>query len=234
MTGLSEFVRKGVRLIVTESDEGPVELPPSGPKVETPREIPAEDLAVPEAPAVESALPSDVADFAAVYAEAGVSEAPHGYGVNKVAEMLANPRLASLGREVKAAAVLAALEAAGVTLAEVIQDAVRRDRAIDAFESAKRQELDRLEADNQARLADIDAEIRSFLRDRNAQIEELKAATKAAQEAFASLLDRKHAEEERLRDIVCHFVAPSDNPITAPSTAPPAPETSEQAESDQP
>jgi len=41
--------------------------------------------------------------------------------------MLGSKRLASMGREVKAAAVLAALEAASVPIRDVIKDAVLRD-----------------------------------------------------------------------------------------------------------
>ncbi len=60
--------------------------------------------------------------------------------------MLESKRLATLGREVKATAVLAALEAAGVPLRDVIQDAVRRDKALDAFEAAKGREIQELHA----------------------------------------------------------------------------------------
>jgi len=221
MGALGNFVRKGVRLVVTDSEE-PEALPLS-----TPREIPMEALAAapPPAPAA-SDLPA-ASDFAAVYSEAGIELPAHGYGIDKVSEMLENKRLATLGREVRATAVLTALEAAGVTLAEVIQDAVRRDHALDAFEAAKGQELDELKKGNQERVAAIQQQIDVFLREKNAEIETLKKGTDAAVEAYAQLQARKHREEERLRDVVSHFVEPAENPITTGVSTPAAPAAAE-------
>jgi hypothetical protein len=208
MGALGNIVKKGVRLIVTDSEEGQ-------PPVTTPKEIPAEAMAVPEAPvAPASDLPA-VAGFADVYREAGVELPAHGYGIDKVAEMLENKRLATLAREVRATAVLTALEAAGVALPDVIQDAVRRDQALDAFEAAKRRELDELKKNNQAQVAAVQQAIESFLREKNAEIE-----------GFAQLEARKRREEERLRDVVCHFVEAAENPITTGAASPaPAPPT---------
>jgi len=216
MGTLGDFVKKGVRLVVTDS-----EAPEAAP-LATPKEIPPEALgaAPPPAPAP-SALPA-VSDFAAVYGEAGIELPAHGYGVDKVAEMLENKRLATLGREVRATAVLTALEAAGVTLAEVIQDAVRRDHALDAFEASKAQELEELKTGNQARVAAVQQQIDTFLREKNTEIETLKKGSESAIEAFAQLQARKRREEERLRDVVSHFVEPAENPITTgPATATP-------------
>jgi intracellular sulfur oxidation DsrE/DsrF family protein len=221
MGALGDFVKKGVRLVVTDSEE------PAAAPISTPTDIPAEALAVEEAP---TAPPSDLpaaTDLSAVYAEAGVEVPAHGYGIDKAAEMLANKRLATLAREVRATAVLTALEAAGVALVDVIQDAVRRDRALDAFEAAKRRELEDLKSGNQARVLALQKAIETFLREKNAEIEALKKGSDSASEAFAQLEARKRREEERLRDIVCHFVESAENPITTGSAAAPAPSSVE-------
>jgi len=221
MGALGDFVKKGVRLVVTDS-EAPEDAP-----IATPKEIPAEALgAVPPPAPVASDLPA-ASDFSAVYSEAGIELPAHGYGIDKVAEMLENKRLATLGREVRATAVLTALEAAGVTLADVIQDAVRRDHALDAFEAAKQKELDELKTGNQRRVAAIQQEIDTFLREKNAEIEALKKGSDSSIEAFAQLQARKRREEERLRDVVSHFVEPAENPITTASSAVPAPPSTE-------
>lgn len=209
MSRLKDLVSKGVRLIVV--DDQP---PPDAPPRET--EIPAEAFEEPLAAAVtHSAVPADVEDFSAVYQEAGVDVPAHGYGVDKVAEMLQSKRLATLGREVKATAVMAALEAAGAPIREVIQDGVRRDAALDAFEAAKEAELRDLQKQSQARVQAIKDEIEAFLRARNAEIEELKNAADAAEKAFASLQARKRKEEERIHEVVAHFIEGAENPITA-------------------
>jgi hypothetical protein len=189
----------------------------------TPRELPAEVLDAEPPQSVErSQLAADVADFAAVYAEAAIELPLHGYGIDKVGEMLENKRLAAMAREVKASAVLAALEAAGVELKDVIQDAVRRDKALDAFLAGKSAEVQELRGQSEARIEAIREEIAGFLKAKNAEIEALKSGAEASARALRSLEEKKHKEEERLFTIVGHFVAGAENPVTRSSA--PAPE----------
>ena len=215
MSKLKDLVGKGVRLIVTD-------VPGSSPK--TPPELPPEELQDPEPPppARPSTVPANVESFAAVYEEAGIALAPHGYGVDKVAEMLGSKHLATMAKEVKAASVLAALEAAQVPLKDVIQDAVRRDQALDSFEAAKGREVEETRAQGEARIGAIEEEIQSFLKAKNAELDGLKKASEAAREAFAKLQGRKRREEERLFDVIAHFVSAAENPITTSSGQKPA------------
>jgi hypothetical protein len=218
MSKLKDLVSKGVRLIVVDSDARPPEATAAE------REVPPEAFAEGEPAAVpKSAVAADVTDFGAVYQEAGIELPLHGYGVDKVAEMLASKRLATMAREVKASAVLAAIEAAGVDVKDVLQDAVRRDKALDAFEEAKGREGRELRAGAEARIQEIKDEIDSFLKAKNTEIEELKKAAEAAQRALLELQTRKQREEERLFDVVSHFLEGGDNPITrsAPQPGPP-------------
>lgn len=215
MSKLSELVSKGVRLIVTEGDPSANTAP-----VEREREIAADVLDVePPRPVERSSVNADVEEFGAVYAEAGVEAPLHGYGVDKAGEMLENKRLATLSREVKATAVLAALEAAGAPIRDVIQDAVRRDKALDAFEAGKTAETQELRAKTEARVQTIRQEIDAFLRTKNAEIESLKAAADAAAQALLRLQERKRREEERLHAIVAHFIEGGENPITTSGSA---------------
>jgi hypothetical protein len=220
MSKLKDLVSRGVRLIVTDvpsaGEGGDAEPSPAGHE----REIPAEAFEGAEPRQVaRSEVPADVTDFAAVYAEAGIVLPGHGYGIDKAAEMLDSKRLASLGREVKAAAVLAAIEAAGVPLRDVIQDAVKRDKALDAFEAAKGREVQDLSERTRARAEEIKAEIDAFLKERNTELEQLKAAGEAAQRAFLELQTRKRREEERLFALVGHFLEGGDNPVSTGTAA---------------
>ncbi len=61
-----------------------------------------------------SKLPADIMDFGEVYREARIEPPFHGYGIDKIESMLNHPRLVAIRPEQRAAAVLAALEAAGV------------------------------------------------------------------------------------------------------------------------
>jgi hypothetical protein len=206
-----------VRLIVTDTAEAPAEG-----AAPAERDIPPEAFAAEPRPVEVSAVPATVDDFEAVYAEAGIEVPPHGYGVEKVAEMLSSKRLAPLAREVKAAAVMAALEAAAVPLREVLQDAVLRDKALDAFEAAKGRELNELRARNQTRVESLKAEMEGLLRKINVEIEKLKRESEEAADAFRRLQERKRQEEGRMHDVVSHFIEGGDNPVSVAS-APAAP-----------
>lgn len=239
MSRLKDLVSQGVRLIVTEGEgQIPPELleepeaserpaaKPTPTRVTRPvreRDIPAEVFdGPPPKKLAGSAVPASVADFTAVYGEAGIELPAHGYGVDKVAEMLESKRLASLNREVKAAAVMAALEAAGVAVRDVIQDAVLRDKALDAFEAAKEREAREARQKNEARIQSLQQELDALLQKINAEIEGLKKASDDAEKAFAALRERKLKEEERLHAVVAHFIEGADNPVTksSPKTGP--------------
>ena len=177
-------------------------------------------------PPARSDVAMEVEDFGAVYEEAGVVLPDHGYGVDKVAEMLQGKRLSQLAREVRATAVLAALEAAQVDVADVISDAVRRDKALDTFEAAKERELHELRATNEGRVRQLRQEMEALLTKINAEIERLKEAAERAEKVFSALQVRKRREEERLHDVVSNFVEAPENPITAGSlkgSTPPKP-----------
>jgi hypothetical protein len=244
MSMLKNFVNKGVRLIVADDSDAsqpipapetharpqpsspPPPLPPRGGKPAKEREIPPEALQpAPQKPVAHSEVPADVADFGAVYEAAGIELPLHGYGIDKVADMLQSKRLASLGREVKATAVMAALEAAEVSIRDVIQDAVARDHALDAFEAAKERQVADLRGKTEARIVAIREEIDAFLKAKNTEIEDLKRGSDKAQAALIQLQAKKRQAEERLYDLVSHFVEGTDNPITTaaapgPVTAP--------------
>ena len=221
MSSLKDLVSRGVRLIVSETPDSSAEATPTQSARE--REIPAAEFeAEPPQQIAQSQVPADVDDFGAVYQEAGIELPLHGYGIDKVAEMLESKRLSPLGREVKAAAVMAALEAAQVPVREVIQDAVLRDKALDAFEAAKEREVGELRQASEARLGALKAEMDAYLRAKNAEIEQLKQAGEQAAAAFVKLQERKRREEQRLHDVVAHFIEGADNPVTtAARKAPP-------------
>jgi hypothetical protein len=233
MSKLSELVNKGVRLIVVDPNtpeaelepeprpEARVRVPPPPPiPYATPvgrargRQVSSDVTQVaPPNRVARSEVASDVQDFTAVYKEAGITLPPHGYGVDRVSEMLQGKRLASLAREVRATAVLAALEAARVDVQDVIEDGVRRDKALDAFEAAKERELVERKAANETRMQSLRKDTDELLRKINTEIESLKQQSQEAETAFQQLQIRKRQEEARLHDVVAHFVEGA-NPIT--------------------
>jgi hypothetical protein len=227
MSKLKDLVSRGVRLIVADVPEAGAAAADEAAVAQRETEIPAEAFESAEPRRVtRSEVPADVADFGAVFAEAGIELPPHGYGIDKVAEMLESKRLATLGREVKATAVMAALEAAGVPLRDVIQDAVKRDKALDAFEAAKGREIQELHARTETRIEEIKAEIDAFLKERNGELEQRKSEEEAQNRSFLELQTRKRREEDRLASLVAYFLEGGPSPITTSSASSPAPSSS--------
>jgi hypothetical protein len=73
-----------------------------------------------------------------IYRAAGITSPRRGYSITKVVEMLRSEHLRGASRELRRAAVLMALDAAGVSVDEVLQDAKARQEAVDAYATEQR------------------------------------------------------------------------------------------------
>jgi Asp-tRNA(Asn)/Glu-tRNA(Gln) amidotransferase A subunit family amidase len=174
----------------------------------------AADLA-PDAPPAAPPPPdaSPAADLSIVYDSARIAPPAHGYTVLKVAEMLQSEHIRSLPAEVRRKSVLVALDAAGVKVEEIVEDAVRRDRALDTFERVLQQRADQLAATTAADNERIEAEIAARVAELRARIDENTRKVAAEQAELRAWRARKQAEESLIAEAVGHFV--SENPITA-------------------
>jgi hypothetical protein len=170
---------------------------------------------------------ASVPDLATVYKEAGIESPLHGYGVDKLTEMLSSSHLASATREVRATAAQVALEAARVPLRDIIDDALLRSKALAAFEADKAFDLQALQMRTERRAQVLRDQVESFRRQKNAEMDELKRTIDVADQALAQLRARKRREEERLHRIISHFVEPrpavsAAPPVAARPAAPPS------------
>lgn len=84
--------------------------------------------------------------FEEIYRSAGIKGPRQGYSIGKVIEMLHSEHIRGLPAEMKRASLLMALEAAGVQVDEVLQDATLRQRAINSYEAIQRKHLEEYEA----------------------------------------------------------------------------------------
>jgi len=73
-----------------------------------------------------------------IYRAAGIAGPRRGYSINKVVEMLHSEHIRGLSKEMKRASVLMALDAAGVSIEEVVRDAKARQVAIDTYQAEQR------------------------------------------------------------------------------------------------
>lgn len=211
MSKVRTLVGRGVRLVeptgqADGSSERLVELLPQ-----------AYDAKLPDLPP--SKLPAEIMDFGEVYREARVEPPAHGYGIDKIESMLNHPRLVALRPEQRSAAVLAALEAAGVEFTDVLRDAVVRDQAIERFALAKESEMqaERMRAEEAVLRAR--QELDAFVTEKRAEVERLRREIKEAEALFAEIQERRRVEERRILEVSDHL---SDAPLSARDEALPA------------
>ncbi len=160
---------------------------------------------------------SAAAGFEEIYRAAEIQPPPHGYTIMKVAEMLQSERIRTLPAEVKKSSILLALDAAGVKIEEVIEDAVKRDRALDGFERVQQKALDDLEAHKAQDNQQIQAELDRLVEEHNARIQANKDEVDKERERFYAWKLQKQQEEQKIADSVSYFV--SENPITTGGVA---------------
>src|ERR1035441_7131783 len=114
---------------------------------------------------------SDPTSFEEIYRAAEIPPAPQGYSILKISHMLENEHLRNLPSDVKKSSVLVALDAAGVDIKEVIQDAIRRDRALDGYERVQQRAAEELEARKNKENSEIQAQIDKYVTEQRAKIQ---------------------------------------------------------------
>jgi hypothetical protein len=147
-----------------------------------------------------------------IYTSASIATPPHGYSILKVADMLESEHIRSLPADVKRKSILVALDAAGVKLQEIIEDAVQRDRALDTYERVLEKNLEDLRRAKELENQRLEEEINQRLNELRVRIAENNKEVSREQENLAAWRTGKRAEEERITQAVGYFV--TENPIT--------------------
>jgi hypothetical protein len=166
---------------------------------------------------------SNPTSFDEIYHAAEISDPSHGYTILKVADMLQSEYIRSLAPTVKRSSILLALEAAGVKIQGVIEDAVRRDRALDTYEHVQEKALHELESQKAEENRQIQAEIDRIVSEHQARMQKNNDDVAKEKERFYGWRLKKQQEEQKIHDAVSYFV--TENPITTsgPPSEPPDP-----------
>lgn len=180
---------------------------------------PAPSGAAPAPPAAAEAAAGDplidLPAFDAIYRAAGIETPKHGFTAEKVLEMLASPELAALDGKARAGALAAFLKmnpAGAVPITDIVEDAVRRDQALDQFERFLQGKLAERSTTADRDNARLQAEIDELVRANREKMDANRRAIDAARERFETWRATKKAEERRLAQAVEPFVEGS--PIT--------------------
>lgn len=157
-------------------------------------------------------LPGPAASFDEIYNAAEIHPPQHGYTIYKISDMLQSEHIRNLPAEVKRSSILLALDAAGVKLQDIIEDAVRRDRALDTFERVQQKSVEDLATRKTEENRKIQEDLDRMVADHRARIQANNDAIAKERERFYSWRLQKQQEEQKIADTVSHFV--TENPIT--------------------
>ena len=158
------------------------------------------------------AVSGNLTSFDDIYGAADINAPAHGYSILKVSDMLNSEHIRAMPAEVKKGSILVALEAAGVKLQDVIQDAIRRDQALDAFERVRLKSVDDLEARKAEENRKVQADLDKYVAEQKARLQANLDEVSKQKESFIAWRKQKQVEEQRIADCVSYFV--TDNPIS--------------------
>jgi len=204
------------------SGSATAEEDPSAPPASSPDAAQAiADIAASIAPQPKFTQPvTNPTSFDQIYSAAEIQPPAHGFTVMKVGEMLRSEHIRNLPRDVKRSSVLVALEAAGAGIQDVIQDAIKRDRALDTYERVQEKALLDLETRKNQENQQVQAELDRIVADHKARMQANSDEVAKERERFFGWRLKKQEEEQKISDTVSYFV--TENPITTggPAAAP--------------
>ena len=211
-----------VKVAPDEDDAAPIKrLPPtpSAPPTPAPRNRvsdlianePAPKLAPPTTP-VSAKVNLAEEPFEEIYKAAGVPASQ--CSVDDLAKLLENPMIANQPTNIKVVAVNLTLSAKNLTTEEPITDALRRDRALDAYQAMLAERVVSIEQRNATKLQQISQEVEEYLKRKQAEMDALKAEVATVKTQSVEFAIRREIEEKRMADLIMPFLEGKLNPVT--------------------
>lgn len=137
-----------------------------------------------------------------IYRTAGIVSPRKGYSVTKVVEMLNSEHIRSLSKETKRAALLMALDAAGVSIEQVQRDAKSRQSALDAYESEQKKQAEAEWARKAEEISHIQAELESIKAHYSSRISRNMEALARDKARFNAWVTTKEQEAQSMAEAV--------------------------------
>jgi hypothetical protein len=161
-------------------------------------------------PASQSCLPPRFDSFEEIYRTAAVSPPQSAYSSLKVAEMINSPHLAGMSTESRRCSVLMALDAAGVDVKAILEDAMLRQRAVDDYEEAQQKKLQEFESDKAKSNRKIQADLDRITAEYMGQIQSNVDDVARHQDVFRIWQKSKQVELNILAGASAHCSQPGD------------------------
>jgi hypothetical protein len=196
-----------------ESSSRPAESnpPPQRPSPEKSFADPSDDPA--------SGFQSELWSMDDIYRAAGIVTPRRGYSITKVVDMLRSEHMRGLAKDLRRAAVLMALDAAGVAVDDVLQDARSRQEAIDAYAAEQRKHAEAQWARKAEENIQIQAELEQVKARYAERIRRNLDGVAREKAAFASWLKQKEQETQSMAEAVDQCLKPQ--PVPDPPVADP-------------
>jgi hypothetical protein len=128
------------------------------------------------------------------------------YTILKVAQMLRSEHMRALPGQVKRAAILVALQAAGVKVADVIDDALQRSEALANAERAREKALREFELRKEEANRKVQAMVQSLVAEYDARIQRTKEEVSAERDKLAEWRRMKAEEEQKIADALSYVM----------------------------
>ena len=167
-------------------------------------------------------FPIELLSVEDIYRTSGIRNPRKDYGINKVVEMLRSEHVRELPGEMKRAAVLMALDAAGVLVDEVLRDAKARQDALDSYEAERRTQIEAEWARKTKENAQIMAELEGLKLHHMACVNRNLDRIRREQATFGEWLAAKQQESQNISEAAALCLKPR---VSKPAPAP-APATS--------
>jgi len=125
---------------------------------------------------------------------------PTEYNILKVAEMATSEQLHGLSATAKHSALMMALEAAGVAVEDILQDAMQRQRALEAYDEEQQRRLQDFESSKLKDNERLSAEMESIAAQYRTKIAVAVEEIERERSAFRDWQERKLREERRIAE----------------------------------
>ena len=188
--------------VSVEDEEKKNEQPEQGVATRSRVEITEPQLEQPVARVGEE-LPS----FQAIYQAFGIKEPTNGFTVYRAEELLKSVYLKNASPEIRRSALMVALEALRIPAEDVIQDAVKRDKALTQFEKIEERRLREMEQKKSEENKRLQEEMERIFNEIREKMEDNNTSVKESRDKFQAWQEDKEKEEQRLSGVLQYFVS---------------------------
>jgi hypothetical protein len=156
--------------------------------------------------------------FEDIYKGAPAQPPRMAYGILKVAEMLNSAHLAGMSHESKRCSVMMAIEAAGIQVEDLLQDAMLRQRALNDYEQAEELRLKDFESATDRENNLLQAELERLTSQYMARIQANVDEVAAGQDRFRAWQKRKQQELQHI-SAAAAICVPKGGEVTPSNTS---------------